>query len=51
VPIVLYAMDSYDFTDVVVTALNKTRGTSSTSDAPPASTPIAPTTTKPRKNN
>jgi outer membrane protein len=50
VPIVLYAMDSYDFTDTVVTALNKTRGKdTSSSDAPPAATPVTPTTTKPKR--
>jgi outer membrane protein len=43
VPIVLYARDSFDFTDSVVTALNKTRGTAET----PAATPVAPA--KPKK--
>ncbi len=40
VPIVLYARDSYDFTDPVVTALNKTRGKDLT-DEPAATTPVA----------
>lgn len=38
VPIVLFARDSFDFTDAVVTALNKTRGTA---EAAPAATPVA----------
>jgi outer membrane protein len=38
VPIVLYSRDAYDFTDTVVTALNKNR---TTSDAP-AATPVTP---------
>jgi len=42
VPIVLYARDSYDFTDSVVTALNKTRGTAEA----PAATPVAPAKAK-----
>jgi len=37
VPIVLYARDSYDFTDAVVSALNKNKGSAETSA--PASTP------------
>ncbi|MDR3401715.1 MAG: OmpH family outer membrane protein [Chthoniobacter sp.] len=40
VPIVLFARDSYDFTDTVITVLNKNRTT--TSDAPPVATPVAP---------
>jgi outer membrane protein len=39
VPIVLYSLDSYEFTDAVITALNKTRG-KDTSDVPVA-TPVA----------
>lgn len=38
VPIVLYSRDSFDFTDTVITVLNKTRGTA----AAPAATPAAP---------
>jgi outer membrane protein len=45
VPIVLFARDNFDFTDAVVTALNKTRGTAA---AEPATAPAtaAPTTGK-----
>jgi outer membrane protein len=43
VPIVLFARDSFDFTDAVVTALNKTRGT-----AAPAAPPAAAPAVKPR---
>jgi outer membrane protein len=35
VPIVLYARDPYDFTDAVVTALNKTKGTAEVPTATP----------------
>ncbi|MEP6668351.1 MAG: OmpH family outer membrane protein [Chthoniobacter sp.] len=45
VPIVLFARDSYDFTDTVITTLNKNR---TTSDAPPAATPVTPAG-KPKK--
>ena len=38
VPIVLYARESYDFTDGVVSALNKNKGSSSAE--PPAATPV-----------
>jgi outer membrane protein len=37
VPIVLYARDTFDFTDTVITVLNKTRGTEA-----PAAAPAAP---------
>lgn len=40
VPIVLFARDSYDFTDAVITVLNKNRGKDS-ADAPPVGTPVA----------
>lgn len=39
VPIVLYARESYDFTDTVVTALNKNKGSA---DVAPAATPVEP---------
>jgi len=39
VPIVLYSRESYDFTDSVVTALNKNKGTA---DVAPAATPVDP---------
>ena len=44
VPIVLFARDSFDFTDAVVTALNKTRGTAAPAApaAPAAATPVKP---------
>jgi len=45
VPIVLFSRDAFDFTDSVVTALNKNR----TSDSPlaaPAATPVTPKTKK-----
>lgn len=41
VPIVLYARDSFDFTDAVVTALNKNKGTAEAPAAAPA-TPVKP---------
>jgi outer membrane protein len=41
VPIVLFSRESYDFTDAVITALNKTRG-KDTSDVPPVATPVTP---------
>jgi len=47
VPIVLFARDSYDFTDTVITVLNKNR----TSDTAPAATPVTPTTLKPKKGS
>jgi outer membrane protein len=40
VPIVLYARDNYDFTDAVITALNKNKGKETTEA--PAATPVAP---------
>jgi outer membrane protein len=40
VPIVLYANEGYDFTDTVVTTLNKSKG-ASTETAPPAAIPVA----------
>ncbi len=43
VPIVLYARDTFDFTDAVITALNKSKGTAEA----PAATPVAPA--KPKK--
>jgi outer membrane protein len=43
VPIVLFSRESYEFTDVVITALNKTRGKeTSAAEAPPAATPVTP---------
>ena len=47
VPIVLYSRDTYEFTDSVVTALNRNKG-KETSEAP-AATPVA--TPKPKKGN
>jgi outer membrane protein len=44
VPIVLYARDNFDFTDAVITALNKTKGMAS---EPPAAAPVTPV--KPKK--
>lgn len=41
VPIVLYAKESYDFTDAVITALNKTKGTESAAPAPADAKPAA----------
>jgi len=40
VPIVLFSRDSYEFTDAVITALNKTRGKESAEA--PAATPVTP---------
>lgn len=40
VPIVLYARDSFDFTDAVVTALNKLKGTASEAPAALPATPV-----------
>jgi outer membrane protein len=48
VPIVLYARDSYDFTDTVITALNKTRGKDSTDTAVSPAAPTAPAVATPR---
>jgi outer membrane protein len=45
VPIVLFSRDSYDFTDSVITALNKNR-TASSAEAPPVATPVTPGKTK-----
>jgi outer membrane protein len=42
VPIVLYARDSFDFTDAVITALNKTKGTAEAPAAAPAAPAAAP---------
>jgi outer membrane protein len=42
VPIVLYARDSFDFTDTVITVLNKTRGTEAPAAAPAPATPAKP---------
>jgi outer membrane protein len=47
VPIVLFARESFDFTDAVITALNKNRGTAEA----PVATPVAPAGTKPKKGN
>lgn len=46
VPIVLYANDSFDFTDAVVTALNKNKGSASATDSVPVATPVTPTKRK-----
>jgi len=53
VPIVLYARDSYDFTDSIVTVLNKNRGKDTSDAAAPAKEPAAPTAApaKPKKGN
>jgi outer membrane protein len=49
VPIVLYSMDNYDFTDSVIKALNLSRGKDSeTSSAPTVPTPAASPTGKPK---
>jgi outer membrane protein len=49
VPIVLYSMDNYDFTDSVIKALNLSRGKDSeTSSAPTIPTPAASPTGKPK---
>ena len=42
VPIVLYARDNFDFTDAVITALNKTKGTAEAPAAAPAAPAAAP---------
>jgi outer membrane protein len=44
VPIVLYSLDSYEFTEAVITALNKNRVSSSggSDTPPPAATPVTP---------
>lgn len=48
VPIVLYSLDNYDFTESVITALNKTRGKDTGDAAPATSAPAAaPKTKKP----
>jgi len=50
VPIVLYARDSFDFTNEVVTALNKNKGKETTEAAPAKeATPAATPTAKPKK--
>jgi outer membrane protein len=41
VPIVLYSRDNYEFTDVVITALNKTRGKEVSEGSAPAAVPVA----------
>ena len=49
VPVLLYAKPSYDFTDKVVTILNKTKGTEKAEDSTPAprATQVAPRATIP----
>lgn len=42
VPIVLYSRDNFDFTDSVITALNKTKGTAEAPAAAPAAPAAAP---------
>jgi len=42
VPIVLYSRDNFDFTDAVITALNKTKGTAEAPAAAPAAPAAAP---------
>jgi outer membrane protein len=44
VPIVLFARDNYDFTDAVITALNKNRGTAAVepATAPATAVPATP---------
>ncbi len=42
VPIVLYSRDNFDFTDTVITALNKTKGTAEAAPAPAAAPVAAP---------
>jgi len=50
VPIVLYSRDTYEFTDAVVTALNKNKGKDAPAAAPaPAPKADAPKTTAPDK--
>jgi outer membrane protein len=48
VPIVLFSRDNYDFTDSVVTTLNKNRSASAT-DAAPVATPVTTPSGKPKK--
>lgn len=48
VPIVLFSRDSFDFTDSVVTALNRNRTTSDSPLAAPVATPVTP---KGKKSN
>jgi outer membrane protein len=49
VPVVLYARDSYEFTDSVINALNKNKGKDTTSVADPATPKPAAATPKPGK--
>jgi outer membrane protein len=50
VPIVLYAHDGFDFTDSVVTALNKTKGTATAAPAAaPTAAPVAIPVATPKK--
>lgn len=46
VPIVLFARDSFDFTDTVITSLNKNRSASESPLAPPVATPVTPKSKK-----
>jgi len=48
VPIVLYSMDNYDFTDSVIKALNLTRGKDSAADIP-AATPLPSSPSRSKK--
>jgi outer membrane protein len=48
VSVVMYAKDAYDFTDVVVTALNKSKGKEEAA-APAAATPVAAPAVTPKK--
>lgn len=47
VPIVLFSRDNYDFTDTVITSLNKNR--SASSEAAPVATPVTTPTSKSKK--
>ncbi len=49
VPIVLFAKESYDFTDIVVTALNKNKGTDKPDAAATAPEAAKPATATPKK--
>jgi outer membrane protein len=49
VPVVMWAKDGYDFTDGVVTALNKNKGKEEPAAAPAAATPAAKPEATPKK--
>jgi outer membrane protein len=49
VPVVMWAKDAYDFTDAVVTGLNKNKGKEELAPAPTAATPAAKPEPTPKK--